>query len=492
MTEVEKRNGNAITLPPQTIYLTRLQQILSDTGECSSGIVAIEAWVMNDKKTRLVRPEGAWWRDPSYQSPAGMDDNMFRRLEDPSAEDYINVEQVKPGVGLAGQLWAERTMTTVRSGDPVMSLSDSYRSFLLKLRSKKGSQFIMSYTEECLIWRELEFTNANPHQIADNRIEAFLGAGIGKVAGVPFELPDTRGIVLFYAKTYTNTERLDKRNVKFLIKSASLIGSVLSLSDSIIASWEAKQEELAIAKHDSFDDVENNKQSLDTESNSAGTDTWDSSPATPSNMKRSRRCEYFDCSCLAALRQKLAMLKDKTFDSHQIVEPPPSMPNAECIWTFMGSFLSLVSISYSAKYITVGSMPLGPLGAFIALLYGLTSAPAGQPRNAIYGSFIAGSVALGLSYIPTKLINLRLSLAASISIALMARLGVTHPPAGALAVLLSMNDNYDWVSLLLYLMGSLMAIAIAIIVNNLNEKRAYPQYWKLAPVPTSCCRKRLY
>ena len=183
------------------------------------------------------------------------------------------------------------------------------------------------------------------------------------------------------------------------------------------------------------------------------------------------------------------MLKDKTFDSHGFVEPPPSMPGAECIWTFIGSFLSLLSVSYTFEYITIGSLPLGPLGAFVGLLYGLTSAPAGQPRNAIYGSIIAGTISLGMKYIPMDLVNLRISLAASLSIALMARLGVTHPPGGALAVLLSIDDSYDWISLLLYLIGSLMAIVIAIVVNNLNEKRAYPQYWRLVPTPP-CCRKK--
>jgi len=272
----------------------------------------------------------------------------------------------------------------------------------------------------------------------------------------------------------------------------------LALSDSMIASWEAKQEELTVIeagrnphdmkKDEHFDDEESNS----TTSNSAIDDIESSSNITESSVDSSNEDQHDArkqrSRCLHALPQRFVMLKDKVFDIHERTQAPPGMQSDDCIWVFLGSFLTLISISYVSEYIPLrSSIPLPPLGAFVTLLYGLTSAPATQPRNAIYGCTISGCIALALSYIPMDLVNLRISLAASLSISLMAFLGVTHPPAGALAVFLSMNNQHGWITLLLYLLGALIAIAIAMVVNNLNEKRMYPLYWRL--VPTACCQK---
>ena len=63
--------------------------------------------------------------------------------------------------------------------------------------------------------------------------------------------------------------------------------------------------------------------------------------------------------------------------------------------------------------------------------YGLTAAPASQPRNAIVGQAVSLVIA---QVIGTKAdfmeVWLKQSVATSLSIAFMAKLGAIHPPAG--------------------------------------------------------------
>ncbi|EJK71817.1 hypothetical protein THAOC_06706 [Thalassiosira oceanica] len=57
-------------------------------------------------------------------------------------------------------------------------------------------------------------------------------------------------------------------------------------------------------------------------------------------------------------------------------------------------------------------------------------------------------------------------------------MGITHPPAGAAAAIFASNDNFDGVFFGLMLLGNVIAISTAIFINNLNDKKQYPMYYK--------------
>jgi hypothetical protein len=548
-----ERTSQQSAVFPEDIHQQRLSQALSDIGEYSSGIVALEAWVINEKRTRLVRPEGAWWRDPSYKPPNHMDEELcmesLRVLEDPTHDNYVEPTSLQPGVGIAGQLWAEKTMKIIQPGQSISafgsfhgvasSFTGSYRRLMFKIKSKSTHQ-VPTFLEEALIWRGLNFMASDPDLIPDSRLKIFLDAGIGQVAGVPFELPYSQGILLFFSKADTKMEMLqDMRNVEYLKRSASVIGSILALSEPMIASWEAKQEEIAVAQieaakellskrdiegkgdidnsdNDSSNDINfNTRGNVDKDKPFPDTDIEEGSSIPPNispydfskghalscfqlespSQKDAFRQSYRP-SCMMTIRLKLMMLKDKVFDSDRAVQPPPPMVSSEAFWTLIGSFLTLLIVSTIGAAIADAiehlngpkryAFPMGPIGALTTLLFGLTSAPASQPRNTIYGSTIAGCIGMAVGVIPMTYVSLRMSIAGSFSIALMTRLGVTHPPGGALAVILSMH-NFDWVAFLLYLVGATIAILIATLINNLNVRRTYPQYWSFLP---PCCGKK--
>ncbi len=522
MVHIEEEQTN-----PRNVNQRRLQQALFDAGTYSSGITAIDVWVMNHRKTALVRPNGAWWRDPNYEPPLHMDRETcmkaLQKLEDPDAKGYIKPEILQPGFGIAGQLWGVENSQSSMRGRPktlmqheenkerkamerrkkgIISSFGSYHgasatfhSFFAPSNSRHGErgqshndEEQQNYTDvfdDSLIWTNLHYMSMNPHHIAEKRLEVFLEAGIGKVAGIPFHLPDSKGIVLIYAKAEIDDNVLNKEaNVNFLMKCAPFIGSALALAVPTIATMVSRHEEKALFEK-KIAKISNTCESNDVPSSMKATNNSETKHITPSMVGDEET--FISVENRSFLAMKLVELKNKVFDKTAKASPPPSMSNKECLWSFFGSFLSLLFVCYTAEAIEFFNssdktyvIPIGPFGAFTTLLYSLTAAPPAQPRNAIYGSMIAGCTSLIMSYIPSSLLSLRVSLATGTSIALMARCGVTHPPGGALAVILAMGD-FNWGSLFLYIIADMIVIVMAILINNLNEKRKYPQYWHIFP-----------
>ena len=55
------------------------------------------------------------------------------------------------------------------------------------------------------------------------------------------------------------------------------------------------------------------------------------------------------------------------------------------------------------------------------------------------------------------------------------------PPAGAAALLFSSGER-SWQQIGMMLVGNVVAIACAALVNNSYEKRQYPTFWGLKPI----------
>ncbi|CAB9527620.1 HPP family [Seminavis robusta] len=160
--------------------------------------------------------------------------------------------------------------------------------------------------------------------------------------------------------------------------------------------------------------------------------------------------------------------------------PPPPFTNEQAVFSFFGSFVlltlpagighSLVT-SYGSNYLLL--MP--PFGAFICLQFGLTQAPAAQPRSCLLGQLLSVSIALIISVIPLLPVWFKQVLGTSLAIGAMTRCGITHPPAGASAFLFS-SGTYGMTHFVLLLAGNVLAIIVGSIINNTSEKRQYPTY----------------
>lgn len=144
---------------------------------------------------------------------------------------------------------------------------------------------------------------------------------------------------------------------------------------------------------------------------------------------------------------------------------------------FLGGF-SVIFILLLLTSVTKALWIMAPFGASCVLAFGVWDSPLSQPRNIIGGHLIATSVGLlcksllGQSLVVT-------AFAVGLSIALMMLTKTTHPPAGAdpLVVLLSSNVM-GWSFLFMpVLLGSVVIVLFALIINNLFKKRKYPKFW---------------
>ncbi|MGE7922966.1 HPP family protein [Viridibacillus arvi] len=119
---------------------------------------------------------------------------------------------------------------------------------------------------------------------------------------------------------------------------------------------------------------------------------------------------------------------------------------------------------------------MAPFGSSCILAFALWNGPLSQPRN-IIGSHVLTS-AVGV--IMLKLFGNEpwvIALAVALAIALIMITKTTHPPAGANPVII-MLGNYSWHYIITpVLIGSLIIVIFALIINNLRSTRKYPTFW---------------
>jgi hypothetical protein len=87
------------------------------------------------------------------------------------------------------------------------------------------------------------------------------------------------------------------------------------------------------------------------------------------------------------------------------------------------------------------------------------------------------------SYIKTDAyeIWMRQVLVTAPAVSAVVRLGITHPAAGASALIFS-SGQYGWIHVLAFFNGNVLAIASAALINNLSLKRHHPLYWGVEPI----------
>lgn len=118
-------------------------------------------------------------------------------------------------------------------------------------------------------------------------------------------------------------------------------------------------------------------------------------------------------------------------------------------------------------------MLIAPFGATAVLLFGQPKSPLAQPANIVGGYLIAAVVAsLALWLFPGQWEAA--AAAVGISIAAMAILRVTHPPAGAIP-LVAFASHFDLPMLtVVVLAGSVLMIAIGVLHHRIPPRQQYP------------------
>lgn len=142
----------------------------------------------------------------------------------------------------------------------------------------------------------------------------------------------------------------------------------------------------------------------------------------------------------------------------------------------LGGFIAISVVAFLTVY-TKHPFLMAPFGATCVLAFGVPNSPLAQPRNIIGGHIVSTLVGLLVFYL---LGNewYSLALGVGIAITLMQLTGTTHPPAGADPIVVILGAKTMLFVINPVLTGALVITIIALIFNNISNKRKYPVYWK--------------
>ncbi|KAL7533069.1 hypothetical protein ACHAXR_005021, partial [Thalassiosira sp. AJA248-18] len=444
--------------------IRRLRNSVREIGEqCPRGVDAVAVWVLDEDTGKLTNPAGGWWRrDLGIISRTQAE--ALARLEDKTRRDYVKPSPVSPGTDIAGILWAE---SRNRDGGSDQLAHGHHHFHLGRLSPHSNQQHTYGQTQ----WRNINSICDDPDSATGPRPMLLKEAGFKMAAGIPFQVDmQHSGLVVFFT---TVKDRHDERLARptsgvFLHYAAQHIASTMALADirraALAETHQLKEKCYSIsASSRKNDDAAKGKKKKD--------------PDYEAMMERSHRRGYFQ-----GLFKWAKKLKGGS------MPVPPSMSWKQSLWTVIGSFVGLITLSALNQGLQLATddeyaLMLGPFGALCTLMYGLTAAPASQPRNVVLGQVIAGAISLAFTYIPKELMPIwvRIAVGPAFAIGAMAKAGVTHPPAGAASVLLASGNHnfgvYGWMVL-----ASALSVIPATLVNNMSSKRQYPIYWgKMVP-----------
>ncbi|OZI10494.1 HPP family protein [Bacillaceae bacterium SAS-127] len=141
----------------------------------------------------------------------------------------------------------------------------------------------------------------------------------------------------------------------------------------------------------------------------------------------------------------------------------------------IGGFLTIFTLIVLTNMTSTGWL-MAPFGASCVLAFGVWNAPLSQPRNIIGGHFIATFIGLATYHVlgdePWAI-----GLSVGLAIAMMMLTKTTHPPAGANPLVVMLGEQ-QWSYLITpVLIGSIVIVLFALIINNLRSNREYPSFW---------------
>ena len=379
-------------------------------------------------------------------------------------------------------------------------------------KEQRGEFEEVPVVQPSVAWRDVKSLAADPDQPWNPRLQLLSSCNLGWAAAVPLRRLDhaAYGLVIYMARSDVDASRLRSTvNEAYLTSAAELIGSTLLLRGPRRAAVQARDAELSLSLKKvrrriifilrsgrTLQDIVNG-------TCTAGTThvAHDSiNNVNPDSIQTIGYYNLFQNPSVWAvyLTQKLLWIKRKLVTTLAktkggAVQAPPSFSWRQTFVTFVGVFLTLSAMAWLNTRLVENhggdaTLLLGPFGALATLLYGLTAAPASQPRNAILGQVVAIGVVLLLAYIPhweDMSLEWRAVLSTSTAISAMVRLGLTHPPAGASALLFALGpDRWEASHLAVLLLAYFIAIGMATFLNNLSDRRQYPTFWGLAPFPS--------
>lgn len=164
---------------------------------------------------------------------------------------------------------------------------------------------------------------------------------------------------------------------------------------------------------------------------------------------------------------------------------PPRVGNGEILWSWIGAFLGIAVVALVNRLFFEGldlSLMIGSFGASAVLVYGAVRSPLAQPRNLIGGHVLSAIIGVLCWKLLGEQLWLAESLAVATAIAVMHITRTLHPPGGATALIAVIGSPEIHKLGFLYvifpaMIGPLILLAVALLVNNIPASRRYPEIW---------------
>jgi CBS-domain-containing membrane protein len=164
---------------------------------------------------------------------------------------------------------------------------------------------------------------------------------------------------------------------------------------------------------------------------------------------------------------------------------PPKVNAEEIIWSWIGAFSGIgvvAYLNYSRFEHTDLVMIVGSFGASAVLIYGAIKSPLAQPRNHLGGHIISAITGVTFYLLFKDHMWFASAMAVATSIALMHATKTLHPPGGATALIAVIGGEKIHALGYLYAIipvgvGATIMLAIALLINNIPQKRRYPEFW---------------
>ena len=131
----------------------------------------------------------------------------------------------------------------------------------------------------------------------------------------------------------------------------------------------------------------------------------------------------------------------------------------------------LTLLTYKTEF---GIFLIASFGSSMVLLYGYPESPFAQPKNVFFGHLVTSIVGLIVLYFVPLPIFITVPIAVGFGVGLMILFNVTHPPAGGNPIIVIVGSvSFDYLFSPI-IMGSIIIIISAIIINRFILKKSYP------------------
>jgi hypothetical protein len=480
-------SGRSLTIineqPNSSLQLTDdalIQHSINMAGQDAFGIIGVDLWILSKESGKLSHfgKAGLNWMCPIYKRQLE-DEQKYQALD--ALEDLYHdsiVEDEIVGQGLAGNFYQIYGPTA-------------------------GSSANLNHK---LTWHDLREFTTNPFQMPSQRM-MLLEKVFGKATGVPFNvLGRFKGLVVYYVrKSYDEVGVNSDANTAYMHFAAENIGSVAAMAETRLDAITRRKEKvdgairrfkLAMKTMDAFQNLAveepfNKNENFEDD----GNDVDYKSSSNSILDKLMRRMTLAGVELKRKARAKAKQLKEKSLNPP--LEAPPSTSWGIAATTTLScfvAFLAILGMNQGIKHATDNdySIILGPFGALITLQYALTAAPPSQPSNCLYGMvtclavpFVVKTLLYELAGMPQWVVA---CIGTSLAIGTMCKMGTVHPPAGATAIVFSMSNRgftKDIALAGLMLAADVVAVILAIILNNSDDTKQYPMYpmWHLGKPP---------